>query len=117
MSNSINTSLKRVLVIGLGQLGLPVAKYINDKGFDVYGYDINSESIRRAQEKIGIKTTTCFRNFDIYIICISTHNPADIAFKIAMRVLCFIAEISKYRANRARNNPRGSDLNQPKLPR
>ena len=79
MSNSINTKLNRVLVIGLGQLGLPVAKYVNDKGFDVYGYDINSESMRRAQEKVGIKTTTNFRNFDIYIICVSTHNPSDIS--------------------------------------
>ena len=57
MSNSINTKLKRVLVIGLGQLGLPVAKYVNDKGFDVSGYDISSESMIRAQEKIGLKTT------------------------------------------------------------
>lgn len=94
MSNSINTRLKKVLVIGLGQLGLPVAKYINDKGFDVYGYDINSESMRRAQEKIGIKTTTCFRNFDIYIICISTHNPADIASPQIDGLLSVINKIS-----------------------
>ena len=79
MLNSINTQSKKVLVIGLGQLGLPVAKYIYDKGFDVYGYDINSESMRLAQEKIGIKTTTSFRNFDIYIICVSTHNASDIS--------------------------------------
>ncbi|MDF2770386.1 MAG: hypothetical protein K0S91_3224, partial [Nitrososphaeraceae archaeon] len=33
------TQLNRVLVIGLGQLGLPVAKYIKQRGgFDVYGY-------------------------------------------------------------------------------
>ena len=73
MSNSINTKSKKVLVIGLGQLGLPVAKYVNDKGFDVYGYDINSESMLRAREKIGIKTTTSFRNFDIYIISYCMH--------------------------------------------
>ena len=79
MSNSINIKLNKVLVIGLGQLGLPVAQYVNDKGFDVYGYDINSESMRRAEQKIGIKTTTSFRNFDIYIICVSTHNSSDIS--------------------------------------
>ena len=79
MSNSIDTKSKKVLIIGLGRLGLPVAKYVNDKGFDVYGYDINSESMLRAQEKIGIKTTISFRNFDIYIICVSTHNPSDIS--------------------------------------
>ncbi len=27
---------KKVLVIGLGQLGLPVAKYIKDRGFETY---------------------------------------------------------------------------------
>ncbi|MDF2737632.1 MAG: wbpA [Nitrososphaeraceae archaeon] len=70
--------VKKVLVIGLGQLGLPVAKYILDKGFDVYGYDINNETIIQAKKKIGIKTTTSFKNFDIYIVCISTHNPSDI---------------------------------------
>ena len=79
MLNSINTKLKKVLVIGLGQLGLPVAKYVNDKGFDVYGYDINSDAMIRAQEKIGLKTTSSFRNFDIYIICVSTHNASNIS--------------------------------------
>jgi UDP-N-acetyl-D-mannosaminuronic acid dehydrogenase len=78
MSTSLNIKLKRVVVIGLGQLGLPVAKYILDKGFDVYGYDINNETMIRAKKKIGIKTTTSFKNFDIYIVCISTHNPSDI---------------------------------------
>lgn len=33
---------KKVLIIGLGQLGLPVAKYIRENtSFDVYGYDIS----------------------------------------------------------------------------
>ena len=78
MAHSRNRNLHKVLVIGLGQLGLPVAKYILDKGFDVYGYDINNETMIQAKQKIGIKTTTSFKDFDIYIICISTHNPSDI---------------------------------------
>ena len=94
MTNSINTKLKKVLVIGLGQLGLPVAKYVNDKGFDVYGYDINSETMLRAQEKTGIKTTTTFRNFDMYIICISTHNPFDISSPQIEGLLSVINQIS-----------------------
>ena len=36
---------KKVLVIGLGQLGLPVARYVKEKGFDTYGYDINSKTL------------------------------------------------------------------------
>ena len=94
MSNSINTKSKKVLVIGLGQLGLPVAKHVNDKGFDVYGYDINSESMLRAREKIGIKTTTSFRNFDIYIICVSTHNPSDISSPQIEGLISVINKIS-----------------------
>src|SRR5215467_11324266 len=49
-------SSDKVLVIGLGQLGLPVAKYVQDRGgFDVYGYDISTKAIDRAQKIAGIK--------------------------------------------------------------
>src|SRR3954454_9119391 len=45
-----------VLVIGMGQLGLPVAKYIKDRGgFDTYGYDISTKAMDRAQKIAGIK--------------------------------------------------------------
>src|SRR6476469_1290704 len=50
------SSSSKVLVIGLGQLGLPVAKYIKDRGgFDTYGYDISTKAMDRAQKKAGIK--------------------------------------------------------------
>lgn len=78
MPASLKIKVKKVLVIGLGQLGLPVAKYILSKGFDVSGYDISNETMIQAKKNIGIKTTTSFKNFDIYIVCISTHNPTDI---------------------------------------
>ena len=94
MLNSINTKLKKVLVIGLGQLGLPVAKYVNDKGFDVSGYDIRSDAMIRAQEKIGLKTTTSFRNFDIYIICVSTHNASNISTPQIEGLISVINKIS-----------------------
>jgi UDP-N-acetyl-D-mannosaminuronate dehydrogenase len=48
----------------------------------------------RAQEQIGIKTTTSFRNFDIYIICISTHNPSDISTPQIDGLLSVINKIS-----------------------
>ncbi|HET9356727.1 MAG TPA: NAD(P)-binding domain-containing protein, partial [Nitrososphaeraceae archaeon] len=47
--------LDKVLVIGLGQLGLPVAKYVKDRGFDVYGYDISTKALERAEKTAGIK--------------------------------------------------------------
>jgi len=37
--------MPKVLIIGLGQLGLPVARYVKEKGFDTYGYDINSKTL------------------------------------------------------------------------
>ena len=67
----------KVLIIGLGQLGLPVAKYVKEKGFDVYGYDISQKAIQRAEKIAAIKKAANFSEFDVYIICISTHKPDD----------------------------------------
>jgi UDP-N-acetyl-D-mannosaminuronic acid dehydrogenase len=57
-----------------------VAKYVNERGFDTYGYDINTEAMENAQRSIGIKQVTDFGSddFDVYIICVSTHKPDDI---------------------------------------
>ncbi|HEU4445258.1 MAG TPA: NAD(P)-binding domain-containing protein, partial [Nitrososphaeraceae archaeon] len=62
----------KVLVIGLGQLGLPVATYVKDRGFDVYGYDISTRALERAEKTAGIKKAINFSGFDVYIICVST---------------------------------------------
>ena len=67
----------KVLIIGLGQLGLPVARYVKEKGFDVYGYDISQKAIQRAEKIAAIKKADNFSEFDVYIICISTHKPDD----------------------------------------
>jgi UDP-N-acetyl-D-mannosaminuronate dehydrogenase len=71
------TLAEKVLIIGLGQLGLPVAKYVKEKGFDVYGYDISQKAIQRAEKIAAIKKADNFSEFDVYIICISTHKPDD----------------------------------------
>jgi UDP-N-acetyl-D-mannosaminuronate dehydrogenase len=67
----------KILVIGLGQLGLPVAKYVKDRGFDVYGYDISTIALERAEKTAGIKKATSFSGFDVYMICVSTHKQED----------------------------------------
>ena len=72
-----NPRFDKVLIIGLGQLGLPVAKYVKEKGFDVYGYDISQKAIQRAEKIAAIKKADNFSEFDVYIICISTHKPDD----------------------------------------
>jgi UDP-N-acetyl-D-mannosaminuronate dehydrogenase len=71
-------SFNKILVIGLGQLGLPVAKYIKGRGFDVYGYDISPKAIERAEKTAGIKEAVNFSGFDVYIICVSTHKQEDL---------------------------------------
>jgi UDP-N-acetyl-D-mannosaminuronate dehydrogenase len=68
----------KILVIGLGQLGLPVAKYVKEKGFEVYGFDTSLEAVKRAEIMTGIKRAQEFGDFDVYIICISTHASEDI---------------------------------------
>ena len=78
MSNMSLIQKNKVLVIGLGQLGLPVAKFVKANGFDVYGYDIKKEAMVMAEQIHGIEITDSFKEFDIYIICISTHKPDDI---------------------------------------
>jgi UDP-N-acetyl-D-mannosaminuronate dehydrogenase len=97
-----STQLNRVLVIGLGQLGLPVAKYIKQRGgFDVYGYDISSKAMDRAQTTAGIKKATNFSDFDVYILCISTHKPEDMFSPQIEGLLSIIDKISKEAKNGA----------------
>jgi UDP-N-acetyl-D-mannosaminuronic acid dehydrogenase len=94
--------LNKVLVIGLGQLGLPVAKYIKQRvGFDVYGYDISSKAMDRAQTTAGIKKATNFSDFDVYILCISTHKPDDMFSPQIDGLLSIVDKISKEAKNGA----------------
>ena len=71
------SQIKKVLVIGLGQLGLPVAKYVKERGFETFGYDINPVKVENAEKKYGIKSIECFDDIDVFILCISTHDPND----------------------------------------
>ncbi len=71
--------MSKVLIIGLGQLGLPVARYVKEKGFDTYGYDINSNAMEIAERTTGIKQAPDFSStdFDVFIISVSTHKQDD----------------------------------------
>ena len=94
--------LNRVLVIGLGQLGLPVAKYIKEQeGFDVYGYDISSKAMDHAQTTAGVKKATNFSDFDVYILCVSTHRPDDMFSPQIEGLLSIVNKISKEAKNGA----------------
>src|SRR5689334_9971223 len=135
------SSSSKVLVIGLGQLGLPVAKYIKDRGgFDTYGYDISTKAMDRAQKIAGIKrigdnnnstgnngnsasvsvssssnnvntnnnnydgnTSIAydFSQFDVFIICVSTHKPDDMFSPQIDGLLSIVEKISKEAKNGA----------------
>jgi UDP-N-acetyl-D-mannosaminuronate dehydrogenase len=86
---------EKILVIGLGQLGLPVARHVKEIGFDVFGFDASIESVERAERMAGIKRASDFTDFDAYIICISTHAPEDMFSPNIEGVISIADRISK----------------------
>ena len=77
MHIELEPQIKNVLVIGLGQLGLPVAKYVKESGFETFGYDINPLREENAEKNYGIKSIERFDDIDVFILCVSTHDPND----------------------------------------
>lgn len=74
---SINSG-KKILIIGLGQIGYSNAEYMTSLGLHVDGFDINKEAIARAlKNKVIQKGAIDFQGYDYYVICISTHRPED----------------------------------------
>jgi len=57
---------------------LPVAKYVKERGFDTYGYDISSKAVETAQKTAAIEKAPNFGEFDVFILCVSTHKTDDI---------------------------------------
>ena len=92
---------KKVLVVGLGQLGLPVAKYLVDRGFDTYGYDIDNSAVERAERIASVRKATNFNDIDVFIICVSTHKPEDMFSPQVDGLLSVIKEISSGAKNGA----------------
>ena len=71
-------SEKKILIIGLGQIGCSNAEYMTSLGLHVDGYDINKNAVARAlKDKVIQKSAINFHDYDYYIICISTHRPDD----------------------------------------
>ena len=73
------------------------AKYVKERGFDTYGYDINTKAIDRAGKIDEIKPAVDFgsEDFDVFIISVSTHQPDDIFSSQLDRLLCIVDKISK----------------------
>ena len=68
-----------ILVIGLGQIGYHNADYITSRGFHVDGYDIDKRAVDRAiKSNVIYGEASNFKDYDYYLICISTHDPENI---------------------------------------
>lgn len=103
--SEISQKSDKVLVIGLGQLGLPVAKYVKERGFDVYGYDISTNAMDKAEKIAGIKKavsggsnsldTGIIHNFDVCILTVSTHDPKDMSSPQIDGLLSQVETLSK----------------------
>src|SRR4029453_9700716 len=92
-------SFEKILVIGLGQLGLPVAKYVKEKGFHVYGYDNNERAMDNAEKQYGIKKIDNFCDIDVFIVCISTHREDDISSPQIDGLMAITRKIAKEATN------------------
>lgn len=86
----------KILIIGLGQIGYSNAEYMNSLGLKVDGYDISPRTVKRAlDDKLIGRAVDNFEGYDYYIVCVSTHNPANISlpsfdglFSTAYRLSC-----------------------------
>ena len=71
----------KAAVLGLGQIGFPVAQYLQAKGLEVYGYDISETTVTRVKEAAQFKTTTQWNEIpqvDAYVICVTTTQEKNL---------------------------------------
>ncbi len=78
--------MQSVVVVGLGYVGLPLAKLAKIKGFSVTGIDINERAVYEAK-KAGIDSTTdgasALKDANVIIVCVPT--PVDDGFMPDLR--------------------------------
>ena len=72
----------KVAVIGLGQVGLPVAQYVQRKGLEVWGIDINPSTVENLAKTEKFNVTNSWKNVpqvETYIVSVTTsqvnNNP------------------------------------------
>ena len=70
----------KILIIGLGQIGYHNAEYMTRLGLNVEGFDLERSAIQRAlMAKIIQREAKTFEGYDYYLICVSTHDPMNMA--------------------------------------
>lgn len=72
--------VKRTGVIGLGAMGLQMARHMARAGFEVFGYDVDTEAARRA-EAAGVRicrsTTDVARQAELAVVMVQTDAQVD----------------------------------------
>lgn len=79
----------KVSVMGLGNIGLPVAVYTHRFFSNTVGYDISERAIARALNN-GIKASTTPELANVYIICVNTYYRNGIPDMGAIESCCRI---------------------------
>src|ERR1700747_203503 len=73
-------TVKRTGMIGLGAMGLQFARHMQRKGFDVAGYDINSDVVRRALND-GIRhrnsPAEIGQHAEVVVVMVATDEQVD----------------------------------------
>lgn len=73
--------MKRVCVVGLGELGLPNAIYCAARGLRIFGVDISQEAREFARDEYGIPTYGAvneIQEVDVFLICVGTKFSEDL---------------------------------------
>ena len=89
---------RKVGVIGLGYVGLPLVEQLIKKKFDVVGFDINSKKINKIRKLQKLKKTKLTSNYkdlkdrNFFIICVPTpinkkKKPDLKALKLASQII------------------------------
>ena len=61
-----------ICIMGLGNIGLPVACYARKYHQRVFGFDINPQAVEHALTE-GIDASTVLQRADIYVVCVNTY--------------------------------------------
>ena len=72
-----------------------MAKYVKERGFDTYGYDISPKALEMAQTTAAIEKAVNFGEFDVFILCVSTHKADDMFSPQIEGLLSIVEKISK----------------------
>jgi 3-hydroxyisobutyrate dehydrogenase-like beta-hydroxyacid dehydrogenase len=71
--------VKRTGMIGLGAMGLPMARHMVSKGFQVFGHDVDSAAMQRAKDH-GVRTCDASqvgRNAEVVVVMVATDAQVD----------------------------------------